>query len=130
MEIDFQAPAPGCCGMAGAFGFEVDKCDVSLAVGELELLPAVRQAPPETLIIADGFSCREQISQTTDRHALHLAEVIQMAMEGEIPGAYPERDLVLRRRAAAQASMKKAGLGVAAFAAGAGLLWALARKRS
>ncbi|HKD02854.1 MAG TPA: FAD-binding and (Fe-S)-binding domain-containing protein [Terriglobales bacterium] len=130
MEIDFQAPAPGCCGMAGAFGFEEDKCDVSLAVGELELLPAVRQAPPETLIIADGFSCREQISQTTGRQALHLAEIIQMAMEGEIPDAYPERGLVLRRRASAQASMKKAGLGVAAFAAGAGLLWVLARKRS
>ncbi len=62
MGIDFHAPAPGCCGMAGAFGFEEDKYDVSMAVGELELLPAVRAASPDSLIIADGFSCREQIA--------------------------------------------------------------------
>jgi len=79
MGIDFQTPAPGCCGMAGAFGFERDKYEISVAIGELELLPAVRKAAPDCLIIADGFSCREQIAQCTDRHALHLAEVIQMA---------------------------------------------------
>ena len=56
MGIDFEAPAPGCCGMAGAFGFEKEKYDVSLAIGELELLPAVRNAPSDCLIIADGFS--------------------------------------------------------------------------
>ena len=80
MGIDFYAPAPGCCGMAGAFGFEKDKYEVSRDIGELELLPAVRDASPETLIIADGFSCREQIAQETNRHALHLAEVIQMGL--------------------------------------------------
>jgi len=79
MGIDFYAPAAGCCGMAGSFGFEKDKYDVSIAIGELELLPAVRNAPPDHLIIADGFSCREQIAQCTGRQALHLAEVIQMA---------------------------------------------------
>ena len=79
MGIEFYAPAPGCCGMAGSFGFEKDKYDVSIAIGELELLPAVRNAPPDHLIIADGFSCREQITQCTGRQALHLAEVIQMA---------------------------------------------------
>jgi Fe-S oxidoreductase len=78
MEIDCEMPAPGCCGMAGSFGFEKKKYETSIAIGELELLPAVRQAPPDRLIIADGFSCREQISQCTGRHALHLAEVIQM----------------------------------------------------
>ena len=52
-----------------------------MAIGELELLPAVRQAPADWLIIADGFSCREQIAQGTDRHALHLAEVLQMALD-------------------------------------------------
>jgi FAD/FMN-containing dehydrogenase/Fe-S oxidoreductase len=78
--IDFHSPAPGCCGMAGSFGFEPDKYDVSIAIGELELLPAVRQAPAEWLIIADGFSCREQIAQGTPRRALHLAEVLQMAL--------------------------------------------------
>ena len=80
MGIEFSAPAQGCCGMAGAFGFEKDKYGVSIAIGELELLPAVRSASPETLLIADGFSCREQIEQCTGRKALHLAEVIRMAM--------------------------------------------------
>jgi FAD/FMN-containing dehydrogenase/Fe-S oxidoreductase len=79
MGIDFQTPAPGCCGMAGSFGFEQDKYQTSLAIGELELLPAVRKASSDCLIIANGFSCREQIRQTTNRHALHLAEAIQMA---------------------------------------------------
>ena len=81
------------------------------------------------LIIADGFSCREQIAHGTGRHAMHLAEVIQMALEGEVAGAYPERDRVCRKRQEMLHSMKKAGLGVAAVAAGAGVLWALARKR-
>jgi len=67
LGLDFQAPAPGCCGMAGSFGFEEEKYSVSQAIGELELLPAVRAASPETLVIADGFSCREQIAQGTNR---------------------------------------------------------------
>jgi FAD/FMN-containing dehydrogenase/Fe-S oxidoreductase len=79
MEIDFHTPAPGCCGMAGSFGFERDKYETSVAIGELELLPAVRKAPLDCLIIANGFSCREQIAQCTKRRALHLAEVIQWA---------------------------------------------------
>jgi Fe-S oxidoreductase/FAD/FMN-containing dehydrogenase len=78
--VEFQSPAPGCCGMAGAFGFERDKYDVSIAVGELELMPAVRRAPADWLIITDGFSCREQIAQGSVRRALHLAEVLQMAL--------------------------------------------------
>ncbi|PYX66288.1 MAG: FAD-binding oxidoreductase [Acidobacteria bacterium] len=82
MGVDFQTPAPGCCGMAGSFGFEKDNYDVSLAIGELELLPAVRSAPPEWLIIADGFSCREQIAQGTGRRAVHLADIIRMALRG------------------------------------------------
>ena len=117
--------------MAGSFGFEQDKYDVSIAVGELELLPAVRQAPPGCLIISDGFSCREQIAQCTDRHALHLAEIIQMAL-GESPtvseGAYPEQLRVRRRQTEVQKSMTRAGLGLAALAAGASL-WALSRRR-
>jgi Fe-S oxidoreductase len=81
--IDFQSPAPGCCGMAGSFGFERDKYDISIAIGELELLPAIRQAPADWLMIADGFSCREQIAQGTNRRALHLAEVLRMALHPE-----------------------------------------------
>jgi FAD/FMN-containing dehydrogenase/Fe-S oxidoreductase len=81
MEVDFHAPAPGCCGMAGSFGFEREKYEVSLAIGELELLPAIRKTSPDTLIIADGFSCREQISQCAGRKTLHLSEVIQIALQ-------------------------------------------------
>jgi FAD/FMN-containing dehydrogenase/Fe-S oxidoreductase len=83
MGLDFEAPAPGCCGMAGGFGFEKEKYEISLAIGELELLPAVRAASPDQLIIADGFSCREQISQCTGRQTLHLAEAIQRALRKE-----------------------------------------------
>jgi Fe-S oxidoreductase len=67
----------GCCGMAGAFGFDADTFSVSQAVGERVLLPAVRKAPADTLIVADGFSCREQIRQATGREAVHLAEVLR-----------------------------------------------------
>jgi FAD/FMN-containing dehydrogenase/Fe-S oxidoreductase len=132
MGIDYTAPAPGCCGMAGSFGFEPDKYDISVAIGELELLPAVRNASPDSLIIADGFSCREQIAQCTDRRALHLAEVIQMALrEGPLGpvGPYPERAQVQRRQAEVEASMKRAGLAVAGVGAGAALLWAATRRR-
>ncbi|MGC2400116.1 MAG: FAD-linked oxidase C-terminal domain-containing protein [Acidobacteriaceae bacterium] len=66
----------GCCGMAGPFGFQAEKYAVSQAIGERVLLPAVRQADPQTLIVSDGFSCREQILQATGRRAFHLAEVL------------------------------------------------------
>jgi len=132
LGVDFQSPAPGCCGMAGSFGFEDDKYDISIVIGELELLPAVRQAPPDWLIIADGFSCREQIAQCTPRHALHLAEVLQMALHGE--GApqslpYPESARTCQREAEVLQSMKRAGLGLAALAAGGALLWELSKNR-
>ncbi|HEU5013316.1 MAG TPA: FAD-binding and (Fe-S)-binding domain-containing protein [Roseiflexaceae bacterium] len=81
LGLDFEVLDSGCCGMAGAFGYEKgDHYDVSIKAGERVLLPAVRQAANDTIIITDGFSCREQIVQTTDRHALHLAEVLQMAL--------------------------------------------------
>jgi FAD/FMN-containing dehydrogenase/Fe-S oxidoreductase len=87
LGVDFQSPAPGCCGMAGSFGFERDKYDISIAIGELELMPAVRQAPSDWLVIADGFSCREQIAQGSARRALHLAEVLQLALNDSRAGA-------------------------------------------
>jgi hypothetical protein len=68
--------------MAGSFGFEKEKFAVSQAVGERVLLPAVRQAHADTLIVADGFSCREQIVQGTGRRAMHLAEVLELALRG------------------------------------------------
>jgi FAD/FMN-containing dehydrogenase/Fe-S oxidoreductase len=131
LGIDFQSPAPGCCGMAGSFGFEPDKYDLSIAIGELELLPAVRQASPDWLIIADGFSCREQIAQGSPRHALHLAEVLQMAIDGErAPESCPYPESVRTRQQETEVfqSMKRA-LGLAAVAAGGALLWKLSKSR-
>jgi Fe-S oxidoreductase len=81
MGADLKSVDAGCCGMAGPFGFERGKYAVSQAIGERVLLPAVRQAEPGTLIVSDGFSCREQILQATGREALHLAEVMQRAFE-------------------------------------------------
>ncbi|HZX33515.1 MAG TPA: FAD-binding and (Fe-S)-binding domain-containing protein [Rhodocyclaceae bacterium] len=83
LGLDYEILDSGCCGMAGSFGFEKDKYAVSMACGERVLLPAVRAAAPDTLVIADGYSCREQIVQTTGRQPLHLAQVLRLAMEGE-----------------------------------------------
>lgn len=75
-----DVPDSGCCGLAGNFGFERGHYATSKAVGERVLLPAVRAADPNALIIADGFSCRTQIDQETSRQALHLAQVLQRAI--------------------------------------------------
>jgi Fe-S oxidoreductase len=66
----------GCCGMAGSFGYETRKYDVSVACAERELLPRVRGAAPGTVVLADGFSCRSQIRDLTGRRGAHLAEVL------------------------------------------------------
>ena len=79
--IRADVPDSGCCGLAGNFGFERGHYDVSRAVGERVLLPAVRNAAPTTAVIADGFSCRTQIAQGTPRRAVHLAEVLAAALD-------------------------------------------------
>jgi Fe-S oxidoreductase len=65
-----------CCGMAGPFGFEKDKFDVSKAIANLDLLPAIAGAEPGTVIVTDGFSCREQISHLAHRPSMHFAEAL------------------------------------------------------
>jgi Fe-S oxidoreductase len=82
LGVRYDVLDSGCCGMAGSFGFAHDKAAISRAIGELVLLPAVRAAADDCLVIADGYSCREQIAQCTSRRALHLAEVTQMALAG------------------------------------------------
>src|SRR5205085_8276840 len=62
MGVILETPETGCCGRAGAFGFENDKYEVAMKCGERVLLPAVRRSPADTLIITDGFSCHEQIA--------------------------------------------------------------------
>ncbi len=80
LGVEVETPDSGCCGMAGAFGFtKGDPNQVSIKCGERVLLPAVRKADGDTLLVADGFSCREQISQGTGRQALHLAQVLALA---------------------------------------------------
>jgi FAD/FMN-containing dehydrogenase/Fe-S oxidoreductase len=78
--LKVETVTSSCCGMAGAFGYAAETHDVSLAMGELSLLPAVRTAPPHALIAADGFSCRHQIRDGTGRGALHVARVLRDAM--------------------------------------------------
>jgi Fe-S oxidoreductase len=91
--LDYEILDSGCCGMAGYFGYEKgEHYDVSIKAGERVLLPAIRNANKETIIIADGFSCREQIEQGTDRKGLHLAQVIDMALREENNvSQYPEK---------------------------------------
>ncbi len=76
LGLDYEILRSGCCGMSGAFGFETAKYDVSMTAGERVLLPKVRAAPADALIIADGFSCREQIEQGTGRRTMHVAELV------------------------------------------------------
>ena len=87
----------GCCGMAGPFGFEASKYQVSQACAERVLLPAVREAAEDEVVIADGFSCREQIRQNTERYPLHLAQVLQMALKDEFPKKGKAENVVLKR---------------------------------
>jgi Fe-S oxidoreductase len=68
--------------MAGAFGYGADTYEVSVAMGELSLLPAVRKADPDTLIVADGTSCRHQIADGTGRNAVHVARVLARSLGG------------------------------------------------
>lgn len=126
MGLDVEVLDSGCCGMAGAFGFEEEKYQLSIDCGERVLLPKVREAAPDTLVLADGFSCQEQVVQTTSRRPLHLAQVLQMALHegpdgpaGGTPEAgYPR---------AVRPAMKPLGLALAALAALGGAAWFVKR---
>jgi Fe-S oxidoreductase len=79
MGLEFRVLDSGCCGIAGSFGFERGHHDVSVKGGERVLLPAVRHARKDVLVVADGFGCRTPIARHTGRRALHLADLIDMA---------------------------------------------------
>jgi Fe-S oxidoreductase len=79
-DLTVETVESSCCGMAGAFGYGADTIDVSLKMAELSLLPAVRKAAPDTLVVADGTSCRHQIADGSGREALHAARVLAMAL--------------------------------------------------
>jgi Fe-S oxidoreductase len=78
--LEVETVESSCCGMAGAFGYGADTIDVSMAMGELSLLPAVRKADADTIIVADGTSCRHQIHDGADRNALHVARVLLLSV--------------------------------------------------
>jgi Fe-S oxidoreductase len=80
-DMEVQVIESSCCGMAGAFGYQSETYDVSLAMGELSLLPRVREAGADVLVVANGFSCRHQIRDGTERVASHLAEALDRALE-------------------------------------------------
>jgi Fe-S oxidoreductase len=82
-ELQVETVESSCCGMAGSFGFAADSIDVSLKMGELSLLPAVRKADAQTLIVADGTSCRHQIHDRAGRTALHAARVLALGLDGK-----------------------------------------------
>jgi len=80
--FEVETVASSCCGMAGAFGYEAEHFDASMKMGELNLLPRVRSAAPDVLILADGTSCRHQIRDGAGREAVHVARVLRAALEG------------------------------------------------
>jgi FAD/FMN-containing dehydrogenase/Fe-S oxidoreductase len=132
LGLDYQILDSGCCGMAGAFGFEAENYEVSVKCGERVLLPRVRETPREALIIADGFSCRQQIEQLDGRRALHMAQVLQMAAR-EGPhgpaGERPEEHYLPEKSSppslAASVTVLAAGIAAAglAFWGGKKLVW-------
>ncbi|WP_369367823.1 FAD-binding and (Fe-S)-binding domain-containing protein [Streptomyces sp. CG4] len=120
--LDADVLDEGCCGLAGNFGFERGHHDVSLAIGELGVLPSVRAAAPSALVLADGFSCRTQIEQGgTGRRALHLAEALALGLAGNLPAEQPER-LAARPEPPSAGARWATAAGTAALLATAGPL--------
>jgi FAD/FMN-containing dehydrogenase/Fe-S oxidoreductase len=128
--IDANVLDEGCCGLAGNFGFEAGHHELSMDIGELGVLPAVRDTAPDALVIADGFSCRTQIEQGgTGRTAVHLAEALALGLNGPAPADRPEKAVARSdspSRTASRLVTAAAGAGVAAVGAGA---YALIRRR-
>lgn len=125
--LDFQVLDSGCCGMAGAFGYERNHYEVGIKCGERVLLPAVRNAPEDSLIVADGFSCREQIQQQTQRKALHVGQVLQMGLHDgpHGPSQMPEHEYASVEKTPAVPG----GILAGASALAAGSLWWVSHRR-
>ncbi|GAA2276283.1 FAD-binding and (Fe-S)-binding domain-containing protein [Kitasatospora cystarginea] len=120
--IDADVLDAGCCGLAGNFGFERGHYDLSQAIAEQGVLPAVRDTAPSAFVLADGFSCRTQIDQAaTGRHALHLAEALALAMDGPPPSDLPEMAVPRPQPRPAPARLLAAGVagGLTGLAAAA-----------
>jgi FAD/FMN-containing dehydrogenase/Fe-S oxidoreductase len=124
MGMKVEQASGGCCGLAGSWGFEAGKYDLSMKAGEVGWLPAVRRAASDTIVVADGFSCKTQLEQSrVGRLALHTAEVMKMARElgpAQVRGPYPEQ---LRPRAPAPPLWIRVGRTAAVLAAVAAAAW-------
>jgi len=125
MGVEVEVPDSGCCGMAGAWGYEHSHYEVSEACGERVLLPKVRESANDTLIVTAGFSCRSQIEQGTPRKALHVAQVIQLARDhgAEGPrGPFPELAVAAKPEPSRARRAARATTLAAVAAAGAGAI--------
>ncbi len=107
MGLEFEEPQPGCCGVAGSFGLEKAHYGVSIAIGKENLLPAVREANRTTYIVADGFSCRSQIIEGSNRRPLHTAELVYAAFEA-VGSAYEAEHLKRKPKEEKEHEIRKA----------------------
>ncbi|MFF4186714.1 FAD-binding and (Fe-S)-binding domain-containing protein [Streptomyces sp. NPDC001691] len=127
--LDAEVLDEGCCGLAGNFGFEQGHYDLSMKIGEQGVLPAVRDAAPGSLVIADGFSCRTQIEQgDTGRRAVHLAEVLALGLDGPLPASHPEK-LAARPEPSPKDARLATGAACLALGGAAAALYAWTRRR-
>jgi FAD/FMN-containing dehydrogenase/Fe-S oxidoreductase len=108
-DLEVETIESSCCGMAGAFGYGAETYDASLQMGELSLLPAVRRADADTLVVADGTSCRHQIADGTGRTALHVARVLAMSLDGSSFRGAPGGPREARPECASPESITPAG---------------------
>jgi len=116
--VDVDVLDSGCCGLAGNFGFEAGHYDVSMACAERVLLPAVRGTDPDTVVLADGFSCRTQIEQGfAGRKAVHVAELLALALAGRLSEPWPVESLVDRPAVSRRAGVTATAATGAAAAA-------------
>ncbi len=125
LGLDYEVLDSGCCGMAGSWGYEKgDHYEVSMKAGERVLLPAVRSADKDALIVTGGFSCRSQIEEATDRRALHVAQVMQMALRNGSgpPEDYPESGF-FEKKPSRPRVRSAALLGAGAVLTGGALAW-------
>ena len=131
--VEYELVDSGCCGLAGSFGFESAHYDISVACGERKLLPAVRGEALDTFIVTDGFSCRQQIDQLSNRKALHTAELLDLALHAGSRGPagnHPEDEYLAERVEAGEPSSRQmVTAGVAASVAVAALGWLVMRRR-
>ena len=102
----------GCCGMAGSFGFERHKYDLSMSIYEHRLGPRLRETPSEKLVVADGFSCKTQIEHATGRRPLHLAQLLQIARHGDGGDKFDDQSAAGNSRLIRNSALILGGLGV------------------